>query len=91
MVNASDYASVLENLKAGGLTYTQRFDLMLKAFEHTAAYDGMIANYMGTVNQAVDTSAPKVAANSRAPSTASSSRPRKCVTARTRTRARRST
>jgi phosphoribosylaminoimidazolecarboxamide formyltransferase / IMP cyclohydrolase len=28
---------------------------MLKAFEHTAAYDGMIANYMGTVNQAADT------------------------------------
>jgi phosphoribosylaminoimidazolecarboxamide formyltransferase/IMP cyclohydrolase len=53
VVNASDYASVLEGLKAGGLTYAQRFDLMLKAFEHTAAYDGMIANYMGTVNQAV--------------------------------------
>lgn len=55
VVNASDYASVLENLKAGGLTYGQRFDLMLKAFEHTAAYDGMIANYMGTVNQAAET------------------------------------
>ncbi|MEE1925273.1 bifunctional phosphoribosylaminoimidazolecarboxamide formyltransferase/IMP cyclohydrolase [Pseudomonas sp. 148P] len=54
VVNASDYASVLENLKAGGLTYAQRFDLMLKAFEHTAAYDGMIANYMGTVNQAAE-------------------------------------
>jgi phosphoribosylaminoimidazolecarboxamide formyltransferase/IMP cyclohydrolase len=91
VVNASDYASVLESLKAGGLTYAQRFDLMLKAFEHTAAYDGMIANYMGTVNQAVDTSRLPAAANSRAPSTASSSRPRKCATARTRTRARRST
>jgi len=55
VVNASDYASVLEGLKAGGLTYAQRFDLMLKAFEHTAAYDGMIANYMGTVNQAAET------------------------------------
>jgi AICAR transformylase/IMP cyclohydrolase PurH len=55
VVNASDYASVLESLKAGGLTYAQRFDLMLKAFEHTAAYDGMIANYMGTVNQAAET------------------------------------
>ena len=55
VVNASDYASVLENLKAGGLTYAQRFDLMLKAFEHTAAYDGMIANYMGTINQSAQT------------------------------------
>jgi phosphoribosylaminoimidazolecarboxamide formyltransferase/IMP cyclohydrolase len=43
---------VLESLKAGGLTYAQRFDLMLKAFEHTAAYDGMIANYLGSVTRA---------------------------------------
>jgi phosphoribosylaminoimidazolecarboxamide formyltransferase/IMP cyclohydrolase len=89
VVNASDYAGIVEGLKAGGLTYAQRFDLMLKAFEHTAAYDGMIANYMGTMTRP-DTRAP-AAANSRAPSTASSSRPRKCATARTRTRARRST
>ncbi|QAX81609.1 bifunctional phosphoribosylaminoimidazolecarboxamide formyltransferase/IMP cyclohydrolase [Candidatus Pseudomonas adelgestsugas] len=55
VINASDYATVLKNIKAGGLTYAQRFDLMLKAFEHTTAYDGMIANYMGTVNQAAQT------------------------------------
>jgi phosphoribosylaminoimidazolecarboxamide formyltransferase/IMP cyclohydrolase len=55
VVNASDYAHVLESLKAGGLTYAQRFDLMLKAFEHTAAYDGMIANYLGSVDQSADT------------------------------------
>ncbi len=55
VVNASDYAGIVAALKAGGLTYAQRFDLALKAFEHTAAYDGMIANYMGTVNQAADT------------------------------------
>ncbi|MBX8491968.1 bifunctional phosphoribosylaminoimidazolecarboxamide formyltransferase/IMP cyclohydrolase [Pseudomonas cichorii] len=55
VVNASDYAQVLENLKAGGLTYAQRFDLMLKAFEHTAAYDGMIANYLGSVDQSAET------------------------------------
>ncbi|RMS29707.1 Bifunctional purine biosynthesis protein PurH, partial [Pseudomonas coronafaciens pv. garcae] len=51
VVNAGDYGQVLESLKAGGLTYAQRFDLMLKAFEHTAAYDGMIANYLGGVDQ----------------------------------------
>ncbi|MGO4611442.1 bifunctional phosphoribosylaminoimidazolecarboxamide formyltransferase/IMP cyclohydrolase, partial [Variovorax sp. 2RAF20] len=55
VVNASDYDRVMEKLKASGLTYSQSFDLMLKAFEHTAAYDGMIANYMGTVNQAAET------------------------------------
>ena len=31
----------------GSLTYNTRFDLAIKAFEHTAEYDGMIANYFG--------------------------------------------
>ncbi|HTO19075.1 MAG TPA: bifunctional phosphoribosylaminoimidazolecarboxamide formyltransferase/IMP cyclohydrolase [Pseudomonas sp.] len=55
VVNAGDYAGIVESLKAGGLTYAQRFDLALKAFEHTASYDGMIANYLGTVDQAAET------------------------------------
>ena len=55
VVNAGDYAGILESLKNGGLTYAQRFDLALKAFEHTAAYDGMIANYLGTVDQTAET------------------------------------
>lgn len=55
VVNAGDYAAVIESLKTGGLTYAQRFDLALKAFEHTSAYDGMIANYLGTIDQTRDT------------------------------------
>ncbi len=55
VVNASDYAGVLASLKNGGLTYAERFALMLKAFEHTAAYDGMIANYFGTIEQSAET------------------------------------
>jgi len=55
VVSASDYAGILDSLKAGGLTYAQRFDLALKAFEHTAAYDGMIANYLGTIDQRAET------------------------------------
>ncbi|TRX73954.1 bifunctional phosphoribosylaminoimidazolecarboxamide formyltransferase/IMP cyclohydrolase [Pseudomonas mangiferae] len=55
VVNTGDYADVIASLQAGGLTYAQRFDLALKAFEHTAAYDGMIANYLGTIDQARDT------------------------------------
>ena len=55
VVNADDYRAVIENLQHGGLTYAQRFDLALKAFEHTASYDGMIANYLGTVDQAAAT------------------------------------
>lgn len=55
VVNAGDYAGLVDALKQGGLTYAQRFDLALKAFEHTAAYDGMIANYLGTIDQGRDT------------------------------------
>jgi phosphoribosylaminoimidazolecarboxamide formyltransferase / IMP cyclohydrolase len=51
VVNASDYSAIIDSLNNGGLTYAQRFDLALKAFEHTAAYDGMIANYLGTIDQ----------------------------------------
>jgi phosphoribosylaminoimidazolecarboxamide formyltransferase/IMP cyclohydrolase len=50
VVNASDYDSILAELKTeGGLGYKTRFDLAVKAFEHTAAYDGMIANYLGAI------------------------------------------
>lgn len=48
VVNASDYDSIIADLKTNkGLNYNTRFDLAVKAFEHTAAYDGMIANYLG--------------------------------------------
>ncbi len=33
--------------KNNGLTMAQRFDMAVAAFEHTARYDGMIANYLG--------------------------------------------
>ncbi|WP_320819395.1 bifunctional phosphoribosylaminoimidazolecarboxamide formyltransferase/IMP cyclohydrolase [Thalassolituus sp.] len=55
VVNASDYAKVLAELdELKGLTSKTRFDLALKAFEHTAAYDGMIANYLGTIDQSAE-------------------------------------
>jgi phosphoribosylaminoimidazolecarboxamide formyltransferase/IMP cyclohydrolase len=49
VVNAADYDSVLAEMNAnsGSLNYKTRFDLAIKAFEHTAEYDGMIANYFG--------------------------------------------
>ncbi|WP_166263340.1 bifunctional phosphoribosylaminoimidazolecarboxamide formyltransferase/IMP cyclohydrolase [Marinobacter caseinilyticus] len=49
VVNASDYGRVLDELadNKGQLTYQTRFDLAVKAFEHTAGYDGAIANYLG--------------------------------------------
>jgi phosphoribosylaminoimidazolecarboxamide formyltransferase/IMP cyclohydrolase len=49
IVNADDYSSVLEEMQAndGCTSHSTRFDLAIKAYEHTAAYDGMIANYFG--------------------------------------------
>ncbi|MCG7555076.1 bifunctional phosphoribosylaminoimidazolecarboxamide formyltransferase/IMP cyclohydrolase [Pseudoalteromonas sp. Of11M-6] len=49
VVNASDYSRVIEEMKAnsGSTTYKTRFDLAIAAYEHTAQYDGMIANYFG--------------------------------------------
>lgn len=49
VVNASDYQTVLEEMRAnnGSTSLNTRFDLAIKAYEHTAAYDGMIANYFG--------------------------------------------
>jgi phosphoribosylaminoimidazolecarboxamide formyltransferase/IMP cyclohydrolase len=49
VVNASDYATVLAEMNDnnGSVTHATRFDLAIKAFEHTAEYDGMIANYFG--------------------------------------------
>ena len=49
VVNAADYPRVLSEMQSneGSLTYSTRFDLAIKAFEHTAEYDGMIANYFG--------------------------------------------
>ncbi|WP_337880526.1 bifunctional phosphoribosylaminoimidazolecarboxamide formyltransferase/IMP cyclohydrolase [Rheinheimera sp.] len=51
VVNASDYAKVLAELEAnnGATTHALRFSLAISAFEHTAQYDGMIANYFGTM------------------------------------------
>lgn len=49
VVNANDYQRVLTEMSQNELSVSAqtRFDLAVAAFEHTAAYDGMIANYLG--------------------------------------------
>ncbi len=49
VVNASDYMTVIEEMTehTGALALSTRFDLSVKAFEHTSSYDGAIANYLG--------------------------------------------
>lgn len=41
-----DYDKVLDSLREKNDTLEFRRDLMIKAYEHTASYDSMIANYM---------------------------------------------
>jgi phosphoribosylaminoimidazolecarboxamide formyltransferase/IMP cyclohydrolase len=51
VVDAADYARVTGELESsGGTTAATRFDLAVKAFEHTARYDGAIANYLGALD-----------------------------------------
>jgi len=48
IVNPVDYARVQAEMTAqGGVSAATRLDLAVRAYEHTAAYDGMIANYFG--------------------------------------------
>ncbi len=54
VVDPSDYVTVLEELssKASGVSYKTRFSLSVKAFEHTARYDGMVATHFGKLLEA---------------------------------------
>jgi len=45
----SDYPDVIRELRQGDLTYTAKYKLALKVFEHTASYDAMIADYLRSV------------------------------------------
>ncbi len=54
VVDASDYAGVLAEMDAndGAVSDTTRYSLAVKTFEHTAHYDGAIANYLGAIDLA---------------------------------------
>ena len=51
VVNPADYDYILSEMKinGGALTQATRFDLAVRTYEHTAAYDGAIANYLGKI------------------------------------------
>jgi phosphoribosylaminoimidazolecarboxamide formyltransferase/IMP cyclohydrolase len=48
-VDTADYGRILAEMadNGGAVSDATRFDLAAKAFEHTARYDGAIANYLG--------------------------------------------
>jgi phosphoribosylaminoimidazolecarboxamide formyltransferase/IMP cyclohydrolase len=47
LIDPADYARVLAELHADGIQRDTRFMLAKKVYAHTAAYDGMISNYLG--------------------------------------------
>ena len=53
VVSAADYPRLIEELDQhdGHTTLQTRFDLAIRAYEHTAAYDGMIANHFGCLTE----------------------------------------
>ncbi len=52
LTDPADYPAVLGAVEAqGGLTFNHRLDLAVKAFEHTAAYDGAIASHLGRLDE----------------------------------------
>ena len=47
VADPDDYGRVLEALRAGGVSQEIRRELAAKVFQHTSAYDGAIAGYLG--------------------------------------------
>lgn len=50
IVDPADYNHVLDDLKQGEVTRQTKFDLCVKVFEHTAAYDALISGYLRNQN-----------------------------------------
>ncbi len=60
LVDPADYAGVLAEVRAGALLRSTRFRLAQKVFAHTAAYDGMITNYLTALAPGAEDSAGSV-------------------------------
>jgi phosphoribosylaminoimidazolecarboxamide formyltransferase/IMP cyclohydrolase len=55
IVDPTDYQQTIDSIKAtGGMDDTNRFNFAVKTFEHTAQYDGAIANYLGSIQGSGD-------------------------------------
>ncbi len=50
IVNTDDYAMVAAEMKNGGIKAQTRFKLAVKAYGHTAQYDGAITNYLSAMD-----------------------------------------
>jgi phosphoribosylaminoimidazolecarboxamide formyltransferase / IMP cyclohydrolase len=54
VIDPADYHRVLAELATGGVERATKFMLAKKVFAHTAAYDGMISNYLGSLAEGAE-------------------------------------
>ncbi|MET0382311.1 MAG: bifunctional phosphoribosylaminoimidazolecarboxamide formyltransferase/IMP cyclohydrolase [Burkholderiaceae bacterium] len=69
VIDPSDYPQVLSELRGGALRRETKFALAKKVFAHTAAYDGMIANYLTALEDGAETRGDAVPARGAWPAT----------------------
>ena len=60
VIDPADYPRVLDELKSGGVQRATKFMLAKKVFAHTAAYDGMISNYLTALEAGAENAWNKV-------------------------------
>jgi len=67
VIDPADYARVLDELATGGVQRATKFELAKKVFAHTAAYDGMITNYLTALEPGAERAADAVPARAEYP------------------------
>ena len=60
VIEPTDYTRVLNELRAGAIQRSTKFMLAKKVFAHTAAYDGMISNYLSALQPGAEEAADAV-------------------------------
>jgi len=58
LTDPADYPRLIESLAAGGTTLADRRSYAAKAYAHTAAYDGRVAEWLGAVAEGGDAALP---------------------------------
>jgi phosphoribosylaminoimidazolecarboxamide formyltransferase / IMP cyclohydrolase len=67
VIDPTDYPQVLAELQSGGLKRATKFTLAKKVFAHTAAYDGMITNYLTALEAGAEDQTASVPAKAEYP------------------------
>jgi phosphoribosylaminoimidazolecarboxamide formyltransferase / IMP cyclohydrolase len=67
VIDPADYPQVLAELSSGGLKKATKFMLARKVFAHTAAYDGMITNYLTALEAGAEEKTAEVPARAEYP------------------------